>query len=107
MEEITSSSPQNDQLPEYHRFITVLSIDGGGIKGILPAVILDFLESQLQVRNNKINLFPELVERSALINFSYKYTGARWEGCENCGLLRRDRRNKHRRSSHGHDHVSR
>ncbi|XP_057777577.1 patatin-like protein 2 [Salvia miltiorrhiza] len=30
------------------RYVTVLSIDGGGIKGILPAVILECLESQLQ-----------------------------------------------------------
>ncbi|KAH6830932.1 phospholipase A 2A [Perilla frutescens var. hirtella] len=39
---------QTDQPPEFKRYITVLSIDGGGIKGILPAVILDFLEAQLQ-----------------------------------------------------------
>ncbi|XP_057777581.1 patatin-like protein 2 [Salvia miltiorrhiza] len=39
---------QTDQPPDFKRYITVLSIDGGGIKGILPAVILDFLESQLQ-----------------------------------------------------------
>ncbi|KAK6146730.1 hypothetical protein DH2020_020599 [Rehmannia glutinosa] len=37
-----------DQPPDCDRYVTVLSIDGGGIKGILPAVILDFLESQLQ-----------------------------------------------------------
>lgn len=30
-------------------FVTVLSIDGGGIRGIIPAVILAYLESQLQV----------------------------------------------------------
>ncbi|KAL7110771.1 hypothetical protein ACP275_05G047200 [Erythranthe tilingii] len=47
---IVSSTRESDQppLPDYHGYITVLSIDGGGIKGILPAVILDFLESQLQ-----------------------------------------------------------
>ncbi|KAL6505852.1 hypothetical protein OROHE_023231 [Orobanche hederae] len=39
---------RTDQPPNCDRYITVLSIDGGGIKGILPAVILDFLESQLQ-----------------------------------------------------------
>ncbi|GFP83560.1 patatin-like protein 2 [Phtheirospermum japonicum] len=39
---------RTDQPPDCDRYITVLSIDGGGIKGILPAVILDFLESQLQ-----------------------------------------------------------
>nr|Q42502.1 RecName: Full=Patatin-2-Kuras 3; Flags: Precursor [Solanum tuberosum]AAA66198.1 patatin precursor [Solanum palustre]AAZ75960.1 patatin precursor [Solanum tuberosum]CAA25592.1 patatin [Solanum tuberosum] len=34
--------------------VTVLSIDGGGIKGIIPATILEFLEGQLQeVDNNK------------------------------------------------------
>ncbi|KAI3453172.1 hypothetical protein Pfo_009835 [Paulownia fortunei] len=46
--ESSSSFRQTDQPPDYDRYITVLSIDGGGIKGILPAVILDFLESQLQ-----------------------------------------------------------
>lgn len=34
--------------------VTVLSIDGGGIKGIIPGTILEFLEGQLQdVDNNK------------------------------------------------------
>ncbi|XP_016456565.1 patatin-2-Kuras 1-like [Nicotiana tabacum] len=28
--------------------VTVLSIDGGGIKGIIPAIVLSFLESELQ-----------------------------------------------------------
>ncbi|KAL8520764.1 hypothetical protein ACS0TY_011351 [Phlomoides rotata] len=37
-----------NQPKKHERYITVLSIDGGGIKGILPAVVLDFLESQLQ-----------------------------------------------------------
>ncbi|KAL6577536.1 hypothetical protein OROMI_009864 [Orobanche minor] len=53
---------RTDQPPNCDRYITVLSIDGGGIKGILPAVILDFLESQLQV-------------------------GARWGGCKACRLF--------------------
>ncbi|KAH6781340.1 phospholipase A 2A [Perilla frutescens var. frutescens] len=35
------------------RCVTVLSIDGGGIKGILPAVILEYLESQLQKLDGK------------------------------------------------------
>lgn len=29
--------------------LTVLSIDGGGIRGIIPGTILSFLESKLQV----------------------------------------------------------
>ena len=27
---------------------TILSIDGGGIRGIIPGTLLDFLESKLQ-----------------------------------------------------------
>ncbi|XP_050204946.1 patatin-like protein 3 isoform X2 [Mercurialis annua] len=37
-----------NQPPTYGNLITVLSIDGGGIRGIIPGVILDFLESKLQ-----------------------------------------------------------
>lgn len=33
--------------------LTVLSIDGGGIRGIIPGTILNFLESKLQVNINK------------------------------------------------------
>ncbi|KAJ0965309.1 hypothetical protein J5N97_026447 [Dioscorea zingiberensis] len=36
------------QAPTYGNLITVLSIDGGGIRGIIPATILSFLETQLQ-----------------------------------------------------------
>ncbi|XVF61138.1 hypothetical protein PTKIN_Ptkin08bG0105400 [Pterospermum kingtungense] len=36
------------QPPTYGKLITVLSIDGGGIRGIIPGVILAKLESQLQ-----------------------------------------------------------
>ncbi|WMV40270.1 hypothetical protein MTR67_033655 [Solanum verrucosum] len=32
--------------------VTVLSIDGGGIKGIIPGIILEFLEEQLQELDN-------------------------------------------------------
>ncbi|KAK2391661.1 patatin protein [Trifolium repens] len=34
--------------PTYGNLVTILSIDGGGIRGIIPATILKFLESQLQ-----------------------------------------------------------
>ncbi|KAJ4840875.1 CCT complex interacting protein [Turnera subulata] len=34
--------------PAYGNLITILSIDGGGIRGIIPGVILAYLESQLQ-----------------------------------------------------------
>ncbi|XP_039052348.1 patatin-like protein 2 [Hibiscus syriacus] len=36
------------QPPTYGNLITVLSIDGGGIRGLIPGTILAFLESQLQ-----------------------------------------------------------
>lgn len=31
------------------KLITILSIDGGGIRGLIPGVILGFLEAKLQV----------------------------------------------------------
>uniref|UniRef100_A0A2N9HX73 Patatin n=1 Tax=Fagus sylvatica TaxID=28930 RepID=A0A2N9HX73_FAGSY len=36
------------QPPTYGNLVTILSIDGGGVRGIIPATILAFLESQLQ-----------------------------------------------------------
>lgn len=36
------------QPPTYGNLVTILSIDGGGIRGIIPATILAFLESELQ-----------------------------------------------------------
>ncbi|KAK1263227.1 hypothetical protein QJS04_geneDACA017461 [Acorus gramineus] len=36
------------QPPTYGKLVTILSIDGGGIRGIIPATILAFLEAKLQ-----------------------------------------------------------
>ncbi|XVF22860.1 hypothetical protein REPUB_Repub12eG0207600 [Reevesia pubescens] len=36
------------QSPTHGELITILSIDGGGIRGIIPSIILSFLESELQ-----------------------------------------------------------
>ncbi|CAO2815028.1 unnamed protein product [Amaranthus hypochondriacus] len=36
------------QAPTYGNLISVLSIDGGGVRGLIPATILSFLEAQLQ-----------------------------------------------------------
>ncbi|KAG5542180.1 hypothetical protein RHGRI_021894 [Rhododendron griersonianum] len=52
-ESSSSSSPSLSPLhpihpPAYGNLITILSIDGGGIRGIIPSTILSFLESQLQ-----------------------------------------------------------
>lgn len=35
--------------PSHGNVITVLSIDGGGLRGIIPGTLLAFLESKLQV----------------------------------------------------------
>jgi hypothetical protein len=40
--------------PSYGNTISILSIDGGGIKGILPTVILEHLEKALQVNDQLI-----------------------------------------------------
>ncbi|KAJ1439491.1 Patatin-like phospholipase domain [Sesbania bispinosa] len=49
MENAAESSVVQIQPPTYGNLVTILSIDGGGIRGIIPATILDFLEKQLQV----------------------------------------------------------
>ncbi|WJX41534.1 Proteolipid protein 2 [Trifolium repens] len=46
--ERTQSSLLQIQPPTYGNLVTILSIDGGGIRGLIPATILEFLESQLQ-----------------------------------------------------------
>ncbi|WVY90995.1 hypothetical protein V8G54_036509 [Vigna mungo] len=46
--ERSESSVEQIQPPTYGNLVTILSIDGGGIRGIIPATIIHFLESQLQ-----------------------------------------------------------
>ncbi|KAK7310495.1 hypothetical protein RJT34_08049 [Clitoria ternatea] len=46
--ERAKSSIEQIQAPTYGNLVTILSIDGGGIRGIIPATIIAFLESQLQ-----------------------------------------------------------
>ncbi|KAM0032217.1 putative patatin-like phospholipase domain, Acyl transferase/acyl hydrolase/lysophospholipase [Helianthus debilis subsp. tardiflorus] len=46
--EIKASSRISLRPPCSGNLITILSIDGGGIRGIIPGVILQYLESQLQ-----------------------------------------------------------
>ncbi|CAK9168582.1 unnamed protein product [Ilex paraguariensis] len=41
------------EAPTYGKLITILSIDGGGIRGIIPGTVLAYLESQLQELNGK------------------------------------------------------
>ncbi|XP_028808750.1 patatin-like protein 2 [Neltuma alba] len=42
--------------PSYGNIVTVLSIDGGGVRGIIPAVILQRLEAELQKLENNENV---------------------------------------------------
>jgi hypothetical protein len=44
-----ASALSTSKLPP-ERIVTVLSIDGGGVRGIIPGTILAFLEKKLQVR---------------------------------------------------------
>lgn len=47
--EATAASSVALQPPTYGNLITILSIDGGGIRGLIPGTILSFLEAELQV----------------------------------------------------------
>ncbi|XP_073042673.1 patatin-like protein 2 isoform X2 [Primulina eburnea] len=44
----SSLSSSKIEPPTFGKLVTILSIDGGGIRGIIPATILEFLESELQ-----------------------------------------------------------
>ncbi|XP_074570516.1 patatin-like protein 2 [Curcuma longa] len=44
----TPADSASNPPPCHGKRITVLSIDGGGIRGLIPATIIDFLESELQ-----------------------------------------------------------
>ncbi|KAL9303583.1 hypothetical protein ACSQ67_020846 [Phaseolus vulgaris] len=41
---------------EYGNMITILTIDGGGIKGIIPATVLDYLDKALKVKDPNAEL---------------------------------------------------
>ncbi|EMS48006.1 Patatin group A-3 [Triticum urartu] len=45
-----ASPPPTSPQPRHGRLVTVLSIDGGGVRGIIPGTILAFLEKKLQDR---------------------------------------------------------
>ncbi|KAF3327954.1 patatin-like protein 2 [Carex littledalei] len=44
----TTASDRSIQPPSMGKLITILSIDGGGIRGLIPATLLAFLEAKLQ-----------------------------------------------------------
>lgn len=53
----TTSSSLQIKPPAQGNLITILSIDGGGVRGIIPGIILAFLESELQVTEKELNVF--------------------------------------------------
>lgn len=48
----TWQEPTGQPVPAKTKKIRILSLDGGGIKGILPATILEYIEEELQARTN-------------------------------------------------------
>jgi len=44
---LSSSTPP----PSYGDHVSILSIDGGGIRGIIPASVLDYLDKALKVQD--------------------------------------------------------
>ncbi|KAJ0604148.1 putative patatin-like phospholipase domain, Acyl transferase/acyl hydrolase/lysophospholipase [Helianthus annuus] len=59
------------QPPTYGNLITILSIDGGGVRGIIPGVILNFLETELQVWFTSMATYKFFFFASFLIVNSY------------------------------------
>ena len=45
---VGAPTPSSSTPPAYGSIVTVLSIDGGGVRGIIPGTILAFLEEKLQ-----------------------------------------------------------
>jgi hypothetical protein len=46
----TASRPPLPPPAEGGEYVTILAIDGGGMRGLIPLAILEFLESELQAR---------------------------------------------------------
>ncbi|TKY57791.1 Patatin protein 2 [Spatholobus suberectus] len=76
MDQTTKGSVSLTPCDDGH-LVTVLSIDGGGIRGIIPGIILGFLESELQCNGTEYwcsNLFSSIVKFSRTL-FGPQYNG--------------------------------
>lgn len=76
--ERTTSVPL--QPPTYGNSITILSIDGGGIRGLIPGTILNFLESELQVSRlittfitSVVNIFHRSYQQISMLHKLYPF----------------------------------
>ena len=92
--------------PSQGRLITVLSIDGGGIRGLIPATIITCLETKLQVVYYLLPMMTSISNRHRARNIAIYINGALFviAGAGRAGrthrrLLRRDRRDEHRRAA--------
>jgi hypothetical protein len=54
----TSATTPRSPPPSFGSIVTVLSIDGGGVRGIIPGTILAFLEEKLQVSTLHASMRP-------------------------------------------------
>uniref|UniRef100_A0A7N2LZJ8 Patatin n=1 Tax=Quercus lobata TaxID=97700 RepID=A0A7N2LZJ8_QUELO len=90
----SSSSSFKIQPPSHGNLVTILIIDGGGVRGVIPGVILAFLESQLQLDGEEVRLadyFDVVAGTSTggliagmlvLANFPLELGELRFCGCE-------------------------
>ena len=83
MEKTSTLSKKLRLPPKLGNVITILSIDGGGVRGIIPGVLLEYLESQLQVTKisqNHIVLCTKFIYVAKLFtNYVWRCKiGARW-----------------------------
>ncbi|GKV26689.1 hypothetical protein SLEP1_g35945 [Rubroshorea leprosula] len=72
--------------PTYGNLITILSIDGGGIRGIIPETILAFLEAQLQEKLDG--------EEARLLDYFDVIAGTSTGGLVTAMLSRPDEKNR-------------
>jgi hypothetical protein len=57
MASTSSAEGARQNSPDKDKVVTVLSIDGGGVRGIIPATILAFLEEELKVRCLLVHIY--------------------------------------------------
>lgn len=68
---ISHISQQMASVFEKGKMVTILSIDGGGIRGIIPGTILAFLEAKLQVHIVFIKTKFYIISKQCLKRFSF------------------------------------
>lgn len=101
----TNVSPVSIFPPPQAKLVTVLSIDGGGIRGLIPGTILAFLESKLQVSTNPMTIYTFVTFLSLILHGLF-LTETWWRTCKDCRLFWFDCRNEHRWPRDGNAYSS-